>query len=344
MSQFEDRKPGEKYLLIAAGSGPSNVTLPDGSITSAREIKKELGYPQLLAWMNEKKELLEWVEQLREDDELRKKIKLVVDSSAYSAWTRHIKVNIDEYIDFINSISDVVYWFAELDKIPGEFGKEKTEEQIKEAPEYSWKNFLYMIEKVNCPKKILPIFHMYEDYKYLDNMLSYKFSDGSFIEYIGISPSNDASVNDKIKWYEKTWNYIFSRCKELGRKIPMSHNFGCTTVSIMEQFPSMSSDSTSWVRSASFGNIMLVVNGKIKTVYVSDRNMNSPDHILNQPQAIKDSVEKECKRVGHGLTLNDLIYNDPKGQYRSLFNLYSLSDWSDTFEYKGSQDFKEDLW
>ena len=40
--QFEDRKPGEAYLLIAAGSGPSNVELPDGTITSARQVKKEL--------------------------------------------------------------------------------------------------------------------------------------------------------------------------------------------------------------------------------------------------------------------------------------------------------------
>lgn len=344
MKQFEDRKPGDKYLLIAAGSGPNNVTMPDGTITSARQVKKDLKYPQLLAWMNEKKELLEWVDQLRNDEQLRKDIKLVVDSSAYSAWTRHIKVDIDEYISFINSISDVVYWFAELDKIPGEFGKEKTEQEVKEAPEYSWKNFLYMLEKVNCPKKILPIFHMYEDYKYLDNMLSYRFDDGSWVEYIGISPSNDAGVNDKIKWYEKTWEYIYKRCNELGRDIPLTHNFGCTTVAIMEQYPSMSSDSTSWVRSASFGNIMLVINGKIKTVYVSDRNMLSPDHILNQPQAIKDAVEKECNRVGHGLTLNDLIYNDPNGQYRSIFNLYSLSDWSDNFEYKGTQQFKQDLW
>lgn len=344
MKQFEDRKPGEKYLLIAAGSGANNVVMPDGSITSAKEVKKQLKYPQLLAWMNEKKELLEWVDELRKDEQLRKDIKLVVDSSAYSAWTRHIKVDIDEYISFINSISDVVYWFAELDKIPGEFGKEKTEQEVKEAPEYSWKNFLYMIERVNCPKKILPIFHMYEDYKYLDNMLSYRFADGSWVEYIGISPSNDAGVNDKVKWYEKTWEYIYRRCAELGRDIPLTHNFGCTTINIMEQYPSMSSDSTSWLRSASFGNIMVIVNGKIKPVYVSDRNMLSPDHILNQPDIVKEAVKKECDRIGHGLTLDDLIYNDPKGQYRGLFNLYSLSEWSDNFEYKGTTQFKEDLW
>ena len=343
MIQFEKRKLNEPYLLIAAGSGQNNVKLPDGTTTSARQVKKELGYTQLLAWLNEKKELLEWVRELREDPELRNKIKLVVDSSASSAWTRHIKIDLDEYIAFINSISDVVYWFAELDKIPGEFGKEKTQKEIEEAPEYSWKNYLYMIDRVNCPKKILPIFHMYEDFKYLNNMLSYRFKDGGFIEYIGISPSNDASVSDKIKWYERVWKFIYEKCSELGRDIPLTHNFGCTTLAILEQFPSMSSDSTSWIRSASFGNIMLVVNGKIKTVIVSNRQKLSDDYILNQPATVIDEVDNMCKKIGHGITLQSLI-DDEKGELRGIFNLYSLHDWMCNFKYIGTQEFKEDLW
>ena len=343
MNQFTERQPNEPYLLIAAGSGPSNVELPDGSITSAKQVKKELRYPQLLAWQNEKKELLEWVKDLRADPELFKNVKLVVDSSAYSAWTRHIEIDIDEYIRFINDISDVVYWFAELDKIPGEFGKEKTKKEIEEAPEISWNNFLYMIERVNCPKKILPVFHMYEDYKYLKQMLSYQFSDGSFIEYIGISPSNDAAVNEKIKWYERTWKIIYDECEKLGREIPLTHNFGMTTISLMEQYPSMSSDSTSWIRGASFGNIMLVVNGKIKTVYVSNRNPQAPDHINNQSSAVREAVEKMCDEIGHGITLQHLI-DDEKGNLRPIFNLYSLHKWMVNFRYEGNTCFKTELW
>lgn len=343
MNQFTERQPNEPYLLIAAGSGPSNVELPDGSITSAKQVKKELRYPQLLAWQNEKKELLEWVKDLRADPELFKNVKLVVDSSAYSAWTRHIEIDIDEYIRFINDISDVVYWFAELDKIPGEFGKEKTKKEIEEAPEISWNNFLYMIERVNCPKKILPVFHMYEDYKYLKQMLSYQFSDGSFIEYIGISPSNDAAVNEKIKWYERTWKIIYDECEKLGREIPLTHNFGMTTISLMEQYPSMSSDSTSWIRGASFGNIMLVVNGKIKTVYVSNRNPQAPDHINNQSSAVREAVERMCDEIGHGITLQHLI-DDEKGNLRPIFNLYSLHKWMVNFKYEGNTCFKTELW
>lgn len=339
--QFEQRKSGEPYMLIAAGAGVSNVQLPDGTITSAREVKKQLGYPQLLAWLNEKKELLEWVEEIRKDPNCP--CKLVVDSSAYSAWTRGIKIDIDEYIEFINSIEDAVYWFAELDKIPGEFGKPKTQEQLLEAPEYSWKNYLYMIERVNCPKKILPVFHMGEDFKYLRNMLEYRFSDGSFIEYIGISPSNDAAVSEKAKWYEITWKFIYEVCNNLGREIPLTHNFGMTTVQLMEQYPSMSSDSTSWIRSASFGNLNIVINGKVKTVYVSNRNPDSPDHITNQPLAVREAVEELCKEIGHGIELKHLLEDD-NGSLRMIFNLYALDKWRKEFEYKGNTLFKESLW
>ena len=65
---------------------------------------------------------------------------------------------------------------------------------------------------------------------------------------------------------------------------------------------------------------------------------------MNQPQAIKEAVEAECERIGHGLTLNDLVNNDPKGQYRALFNLFSLFEWSSNFKYEGTDEFKESLW
>ena len=334
--QFEKRQPNEPYLLIAAGAGPSNIQLPDGTVTSAREVKKQLGYPQLLAWKNEKKELLEWVEEIRENPDCP--CKLVVDSSAYSAWTRGLEIDIDEYIEFINSISDAVYWFAELDKIPGKFGEEHTPEELAEAPEYSWKNYLYMIERVNCPKKILPIFHQGEDFRYLKQMLEFRFPDGDKIEYIGISPDNGVHVNEKMKWYEQVWKII----RESSNPDVLTHNFGMTTISLMEQYPSMSSDSTSWLQHARFGTICLVVNGKVKTICVSDRKTSSPDHITNQNKALYEAVEKMCEKIGHGITLDDLL-KDEKGSLRMIFNLYALDVWRKNFVYRGNNLFKEEL-
>jgi len=328
------------YRLIAAGGGPRNVVFPDGSILSAGDVKRELNYPGLFAWNAEKKELLESVEFLHKNPDSN--WDLVVDSGAYSAWSKGKMFDMDEYITFLesNKILDVCFWAAEADVIPGSFGVDPTEEQRLSAPEESWNNYLYMIKRVSWPKKIVPIFHQGEDFKHLRRMLEYTFPDGDHIPYIGISPRNDVHVSEKMKWYEMVWGII----RESSNPNVLTHNFGMTTISMMEQYPSCSSDSTSCVRSASFGNIMLVVNGKVKSIYVSDRHMDSSDHILNQPQAIKEAVEEECKRIGHGLTLNDLVYNDPKGQYRALFNLFSLYEWSSNFVYEGTNQFKESLW
>lgn len=37
------------YRLIAAGEGPKNFTLPDGTLTDCSEIKRNLNYPCLYA-------------------------------------------------------------------------------------------------------------------------------------------------------------------------------------------------------------------------------------------------------------------------------------------------------
>lgn len=331
------------YRLIAAGGGPKNVQLPDGAIIDASELKRELLYPGLFAWNAERKDLLEAVKFLHNNKNSR--WELVVDSGAYSAWSKGKLFDVDEYINFLenNKILDVAFWVAEADVIPGSFGVDPTEEERLAAPEKSWENYLYMIKRVSWPKKIVPIFHQGEDFKHLVRMLEYRFSDGDFIPYIGISPRNDVHVNEKIKWYDEVWRIIEDKCAKLNRAIPLTHNFGMTTISMMEQYPSCSSDSTSWVRAASFGNIMVIVNGKIKTVYVSNRNLNSPDHINNQPKAIRDSIENVCKEMGHGITLQSLI-DDDKGNIRPLFNLISLNKWKESFKLNYVKTFKEDLW
>ena len=327
------------YRLIAAGEGPKNVNLPDGTIVDAAKLKIKLQYPCLYAWNLERRALLEFVEYKKEHPD--EHCDLVVDSGAYSMWSRGKEFNMDEYIDFLNSndIIEQAFWVAEADVIPGRMGFDPTEEERKAAPEKSWENYLYMIDRVKWPKKVVPIFHQGEDFKHLKRMLEFKFEDGDHIPYIGISPRNDVHVNEKMKWYESVWKII----RESSNPNVLTHNFGMTTISMMEQYPSMSSDSTSWIRSASFGNIMLVVNGKIKSVYVSNRNPDSPEHISNQPLAIKEAIEKECKEIGYGYTLDALI-NDDSGALRPIWNLIQLDKWRKSFEYQGNNLFKEDLW
>lgn len=331
------------YQLIFAGEGVKNVELPDGTVTHCSDTKRDLEVPQLFAWNLEGKALLEWVEYLNEHPECP--CKLVVDSGAYSMWSRGKEFDMDEYINFLNSnkVIETCFWAAEADVIPGRMNVDPTEEERAAAPEKSWNNFLYMIDRVKVPKKIVPIYHQGEDIKHLKRMLSYRYHDGDFIPYIGISPRNDVHVGEKVKWYEEIWKVIYEDCAALGRDIPLTHNFGMTTISLMEQYPSYTSDSTSWIRSASFGNILLIINGMTKSVYVSDRNPDASDHINNQSTAVKEAVDKMCREIGHGITLKHLVEDDENGRLRMLFNIYSLNKWRMNYKPKYNMQFKVDL-
>ena len=339
------------YRIIAATDAghkdmdiSENVKLPDGAPINCTDLKKQLGYCQLIDWNADGKRLIEWVNYKKEHPDSA--CDIVVDSGAFSMWSANKPFDIDKYINFLNS-NDVIktaFWVAEADKIPGKKNVTPTLEEREQAPEESWQNYLYMIKRVYCPKKVVPIFHMHEDYKHLIRMLEYRFQDGDFIPYIGISPANDVHVNEKIKWYEKTWQVIEDTCRRLGRQIPLTHNFGMTTLSIMEQFPSCSSDSSSWMQSATKGRVMIPMNGKMKTLYMSDRNPMSPDHIYNQSQGVKEAVSKMCDKIGHGITLKNLCEDDPKGDLKMLFNLYALNEWKKNFKYEGTSAYKEDLW
>lgn len=339
------------YRLIAATDAGSkdmdisdNVKLPDGAPINCTELKKQLGYCQLIDWNADGKNLIKWIQYKKEHPE--SPCDIVVDSGAFSMWSCGKPFDIDKYINFLNenNIMETAFWVAEADVIPGKKNVDPTEEERAAAPEKSWQNYLYMIQRVRYPKKVVPIFHMGEDYKHLIRMLEYRFPDGDYIPYIGISPRNDVHVNEKIKWYDETWKIIYTKCAELNRNIPAAHNFGCTTASIIQQYPSCSSDSSSWMQSAVRGRIMIPVKDKIKTVYVSDRNLLSSDHVYNQSQAVKDDIEQICAKIGHGMTLKNLCEDDPKGDLKMLFNLYALNEWKQSFEYIGNTQFKESLW
>jgi hypothetical protein len=206
-----------------------------------------------------------------------------------------------------------------------------------EAPKLSWENYLYMVDKVKSPEKLIPIFHQGEDFKWLKNMLNYKYTEGAlkgqYIKYIGLSCNKELSTKDWIKWFEETFKMI--------RRSPnpnvKTHAFGMTSLKVLEQFPFTSADSTSWVRFASFGRI--VYDGKI--IYVSKRNEHNEDYIMNQSPALISSVKDICKKLN--MSLEDII-NDDSGESRCLFNLRSLKNWVDNYKYTGTDSFKEDLW
>ena len=96
--------------------------------------------------------------------------KVFVDSGAYSVNNSGATVNIDEYIDFINSHDEPLVW-AQLDVIPK---KPKAAKDILDATNGTWENYLYMMEKLTPQnrKKLLPVYHFVLPYSALLRILN----------------------------------------------------------------------------------------------------------------------------------------------------------------------------
>lgn len=273
---------------------------------------------QLLSQLNERKMILNWIEYMKANNI---KSKLFIDSGAWSAHSKGKEVNIDDYINFLNKYDDYLYIYAELDKIPGEFRKPKTIEQRLEAPEISWKNYLYMKDKIKSRDKLLPVFHQGEDYKWLENMLEYKHEDTKkHIPYIGISPANDSSIPGKIAFIDRCFDII----KKSSNPNVKTHAFGMTSLNILEKYPFTSADSTSYLMCAINGNIMTDYG----TINVSDRRLYKDNALFLKDKNLLDNIISK-----YGFTLKELSEDSNK---RTLYNIEYLLDWANNYEYKPS--------
>lgn len=252
--------------------------------------------------------------------------KLFIDSGAYTAHTKGVQLDVDEYISYVNSNAGVFSAIAQVDKIPGTFGQPKTRQEILEAPELSWDNYLYMRERVIDYEKLLPIFHQGEDFKHLKRMLEatfidYKTGKDVHIPYIGISPANDTHTRDKMKWLDK----VFLMIQESSNPNVKTHAFGMTSLPLLEAFPFYSADSTSW--------IMAGVNGSIMTrrglVLVSNRKKDDFAHLTHSPKPVQELIISEIEERGYTLEDAENSY-----QARVLINAMYLMEWAENYKYK----------
>ena len=291
-------------------------------------VKRELGCNQLLSQLNERKAIMEWVTYLREHPEC--KSRLFIDSGAFSAHTKGKVVDVDEYIKFINDIDDCVFVFAQVDKIPGEFRKEKTAEQLASAPKESWDNYLYMVDKVKSRDKLLPVFHQGEDFKWLENMLEYRHPDGKPIDYIGVSPANDVHSQAKKEWLDR----VFRTIKNSSNPNVKTHAFGMTSLDLLELYPLTSADSTTWVIWAAYGLIFT----KYGSVTVSDYKNTKSSNLNNRTPEETEAFNEYLKSLG-----TDIQTLTESTEERSLHNLRYLKNWADNYKFSNVKSNKKSL-
>jgi len=178
-----------------------------------------------------KSNLSDWIVLLKNLD----RPNVMIDSGAFTVWTKGLKIKIQDYYDFIiefRSKFSYLYnklFIVNLDIIPGIFGQKPTNEEVENSAQIGFENYLWFKKKgIN----IIHIYHQHERIEWLEKISKLE-------EYIGISPANDLSTKQRIPWLNKCFNYIKSNNK--------THCFGGTSTILLQKYPFYSADSASYL-------------------------------------------------------------------------------------------------
>jgi len=120
---------------------------------------------------------------------------------------------------------------------------------------------------------------MGERRRWLDRMIDEGF------DYIGISPANDRTTQQKEKWLDKVFGYL---CGDAGYPEIKTHAFGMTSPRLLCRYPFYSCDSGTWLQAGGHGGIL---------VPKWDRILDDYDYTLF-PKAIGMSRSKERGQFG----------------------------------------------
>ncbi len=214
------------------------------------------------------------------------KIKLFLDSGAYSALTQGVKIDIQEYIDFIKKYKDHLEAYANLDVIGD--------------AEASYKNQKIMEEAGLTP---IPCFHYGEPIGYLKEYIEN-------YDYISLGGMVPISTGDLRVWLDELFSkYI---CDEKGMPRVKVHGFGLTSHPLLIQYPWYSVDSTSWVVTGRMGAVMVPIrrNGQwdyLQPPWKVDVSFRSPTkdqvgkHITTFSPMEKSVIEKYFREKGYVL-------------------------------------------
>lgn len=262
---------------------------------------------------------------------------LFIDSGAYSVHSQGFeKVSkgrfatfdemVDEYIEYVNGLDDKIIAVAQFDHIPGVFKQPKKPQDYIESAKVSWENFLYMYPKMKSPEKLIAVFHQGEAFEHLDNMLNWKDPNGNSLPYIGISPSNDRSVQEKDVYLKEVYDHI---AKSTNPNVK-THLFGYTSLPGLPKFPWYSADSTSHRLRPAYNKVFTIKWG---TISLSKTRETSTKADRCFTEVADSQTLKEFTDIveSYGLTL-ELLENESWA--RTVFDILQVQQYVRENPYK----------
>ena len=251
-----------------------------------------------------------------------KKVKLMIDSGAFSAWRKHEPINVDDYIAYVKKHEHLIDEVVNLDVIPGVYPKPPTAEEREASAQEGWDNLMRMAD---AGIKAIPVYHQGERFYWLDKMFNAGY------DYIGISPDNTRALSSKKEWLNSVFRDI---CDSDGNPVFKPHGFAVTAVELMFKYPWYTYDSMTWLLAASYGGVFIPKPNKhhkqdgfdyTRVPFTIKISKESPNIELDAPHYDKLTTEEKenCKIYfeSEGFTVEDL-----RGSFvpRTILNLRYL--------------------
>jgi hypothetical protein len=237
-----------------------------------------------------------FVERIRKD-----KTKVFLDSGAFSAFTKGVKIDLRRYCDYIKRNEDLirkddgVLCASVLDGIGD--------------PLLTYQNQLAMEQLGVRP---LPCFHYGEDERYLEWYIQN-------YDYITLGGMVPISTPQLYYWLDRIWGKYLT--DGAGRARLKVHGFGLTTRDLMERYPWYSVDSSTWVQTAKVGGVIFPNTGKVLNISKrAPQRRVEGQHIDTLPEIM---AERAWERLAAaGLPDRDRAQNVYLARW--LFNLSSF--------------------
>jgi len=172
---------------------------------------------------------------------------VMIDSGAFSAWSRGMEISLDSYLDFCVSLPNASY-YVNLDIIPPKLGRLEGSRQdcVEECCQQSWKNYRQMIK--HLPKeKVLPVYHQQDGLHWLQRYLDFGVS------YLGISPDKEISFRERLMWFQRMRKILVRD----GCAVTKLHGFGTATYDSVRLLPWTSVDSSSPILAGGLGHLFV---------------------------------------------------------------------------------------
>jgi len=168
---------------------------------------------------------------------------MLLDSGAFSVWNskdpNEEPIDLDAYIEYCREYDKAIDFIANLDVIPGKPNRPPTPDQVEASAAEGLRNYKTMIAGGVPKDKVIHTFHQGEDWKWLELMVN-----EMELPYIGLSPGNDRTQEEKMEWLHQCMPYVTD--KKTGRPKVKFHGFAATGFDMMRMFPWFSVDSGTW--------------------------------------------------------------------------------------------------